>query len=384
MGPLYIGLMSGTSLDGLDAVLVELLDEGQRPRLIEALSRPIPHDLHTKLLALTAPGNDEIPRMGRIHVAFGRFSAELCLDLLRKANVAPTAVDAIGSHGQTIRHHPLDTPPFTLQVGDPNTLAQLTGITTVADFRLRDMAVGGEGAPLVPAFHAALLGYGEAPRALLNIGGMANLTLIPGGSEPVRGFDCGPGNILLDAWVQRHRQQPFDAGGAWGAGGSIHLPLLTALLAEPYFARTPPKSTGRELFNLAWLERQLAAHPPIAAQDVQATLCELTAQSISDALARFAPEYRALWVCGGGAYNNALMGRLSALSGIRVASTLELGVEPRWMEASAFAWLARETLFGRPGNLPAVTGADRPVILGGVYPGQGWRPPLQRLDNKKG
>jgi anhydro-N-acetylmuramic acid kinase len=279
-------------------------------------------------------------------------------------------IRALGSHGQTVRHHPAGAYPFTSQLGNPAVIAELTRITTVADFRARDVAAGGQGAPLAPGFHAAQFRSPAVDRVILNLGGIANITYLPSaGAQPVIGFDTGPGNTLIDQWTYRHRQQRFDRDGAWAATGRVSGALLERLLADPYFAMAPPKSTGREHFHLDWLQGHLAALGQVlAAQDVQATLLELTARSVARALTGFVPGVRELYVCGGGSHNRALMAALSErLPEMTLHTTEELGIHPDWVEAVAFAWLAHQTLEGLPGNLPSVTGARRPVILGAIY-----------------
>lgn len=364
-GELYVGLMSGTSLDGIDTVLVEL---AQSPRLIAARTFPLPDELRAQLLSLCLPGDDEIERMGQADRLLGLACAKAVNALLQSAAVPSAAVRAIGSHGQTIRHRPPGTrpQPFTLQIGDPTSIAQLTGITTVADFRRRDIAAGGHGAPLVPAFHRAVF-KGTHTRAIVNIGGIANVTLLPTDGVVI-GFDTGPGNTLIDAWISRHRGLAYDRDGAWAAGGRVVPDLLQGLLADGYFAAPAPKSTGREYFSAAWLDTHLAG---VTAEpvDVQATLVELTACSIAQAIAALEPAPYEVFVCGGGAYNGYLMTRLEALLHPRLlGSTAQLGIEPEWVEAAAFAWLAQQTLAGRPGNEPAVTGAADYCVLGAIYP----------------
>ena len=367
MAELFVGLMSGTSLDGIDAVLVDFGDD--RPRLIHALTHPLPDDLRQRLLTLCQPGDDEIERLGRADRDLGEELAVAVRRLLDASGVAAAEIRAIGSHGQTIRHRP--EAGFTLQIGDPNRIAQRCGITTVADFRRRDLAAGGQGAPLVPAFHAALFRSGEGDRVVLNLGGMANLTLLPGDpGVPVRGFDTGPGNVLMDLWAQRHLGRPLDENGAWAASGEVNEGLLARCLRDGYFHQPPPKSTGREHFNAAWLDAHLdeSDHSP-APQDVQATLCELTAVSVAEAVRDNLAGAGELLVCGGGAHNAYLLSRLRAhLAPMAVIPSDERGLPADWVEAVAFAWLARETLAGRPGNLPTVTGASEAVVLGGVYP----------------
>lgn len=368
MSELYIGLMSGTSMDAVDAVLVDL---SAMPRLLA--SHSLTHDpaLKARLLALAQPGPDELDRLGELDVELGRHFAACALALLAQAGVPATTVRAIGSHGQTVRHRPQGDFPFTLQIGDPNVIAETTGITVVADFRRRDMAAGGQGAPLVPAFHEALFRSTQEDRVVLNLGGIANISVLPASATAsVYGFDTGPANVLLDGWCFRHTGQAYDADGQWGRAGQVQPALLAALLAHPYFQRPAPKSTGREDFHLAWLETVLAEHDEtFTPVDVQATLTELTARSVAEAIQREHVARGRLLVCGGGAYNGFLLARLAALlPDMVVESTLAHGLPPTWVEATAFAWLAQRTLAGRPGNLPAVTGARGPRILGGIYP----------------
>lgn len=368
-GELYVGLMSGTSLDGIDAVLVEL---ESRPKLLAANTYPIAPSLRADLFALCQPGEDEIERMGRADRALGLELASAVNHLLHTAGVDACEVRAIGSHGQTIRHRPTlgshgTHHPFTLQIGDPTSIAHHTGITTVADFRRRDMAAGGQGAPLVPAFHRAVFG-GPRHRVIVNIGGISNITGLPT-EGAVTGFDTGPGNTLLDGWIQRHQDVTYDADGAWAARGQVLPELLAALLEEAFFAAPPPKSTGRELFNLPWLERHLHHAQDAFAIDIQATLAELTARAITQGIKSLPFEAHEVFVCGGGAYNHDLMVRLEAQLHPRIlASTAQLGIAPEWVEAVAFAWLAQQTLAGRPGNEPAVTGAEKYCTLGAIYP----------------
>lgn len=367
----YMGLISGTSLDAIDAALLDL--ESQPPRLLKAISHPLPDSLRNQLLALCQPGENEIQRLGETDSWLGESLAEAAQALLATAQLAPGEIRAIGSHGQTIRHLPRGPHGFSLQIGDPNRIAQQTGITTVADFRRRDLAAGGEGAPLVPAFHAAVFADAQIPRIILNLGGIANITVLTAG-HPVTGFDTGPANGLMDAWIQDQRQLPFDRDGAWAASGKLNQALLQQLLSEKYLQQSPPKSTGRELFNLGWLQAHLARLPrQLAAEDVQATLCEFSAVSISEAIRQFAnmaPDNAwELYVCGGGARNTRLMSRLEKLlAPVPLGTTATLGIDADWVEACAFAWLARQTLHHQAGNVPSVTGARQPAILGGIYP----------------
>lgn len=356
----YIGLMSGTSVDGVDAVAADFSDGGVKT--LGHVHVPFAAPLRGALQALMQSGTDEIERAGDASVSLVQVYADAVAALLAKTGLKPEQIAAIGAHGQTIRHRP--ERGFTTQLNAPAHLSELTGITVVADFRSRDVAAGGQGAPLVPAFHAAVF-QGDEPRAVVNIGGIANVTLLPpkGSSEPVRGVDTGPGNTLLDAWCERNTGKPFDEGGAWGATGRVDAALLARMLAEPYFTKPAPKSTGRELFNLAWLDAVLAAHDGAAAvklspEDVQATLVALTAQSIAQAV-----DGSAVFVCGGGVFNAGLMRGISS-----ARSTAEIGVDPMQVEALAFAWLARQCFNSEPGNMPAVTGAKGRRILGAVYP----------------
>jgi anhydro-N-acetylmuramic acid kinase len=367
MADYYIGLMSGTSMDALDAVLVDLSEA--TPHLEASLSHPLPPTLRQQLIALTTPGANEIERSAQADRELGRFSAKTIQTLLEQTSITASQITAIGSHGQTIRHSPDSSPSYTVQIGDGNTIAQLTGITTVTDFRRRDMVVGGQGAPLVPAFHSALYRDERKTRVILNLGGIANISILPRDPHlPVSGFDTGPANVLLDSWCQAQRGEPFDKNGAWASSGQILPEFLQTLLDDPYFQRSPPKSTGREYFNMDWLGPKLPANSNSA--DVQATLSELTARTIAEAITQYCPDSAELIVCGGGAYNADLMQRLQTnLPAMPVVSSGESGISPRWMEAMAFAWLAHQTLRGLPGNLPTVTGASKPVILGAIYPG---------------
>jgi anhydro-N-acetylmuramic acid kinase len=365
----YIGLMSGSSLDGIDAVLVSF--ESSPPHLLAHHVEPLDSHLVDELDALTRPGNDELARCCRADVLLGECFAKAVIALLENAGISKQHVRAIGSHGQTLRHSPDSDTPSTLQIGDPNIIAERTGLTTVADFRRRDMAAGGQGAPLVPAFHQAVLHDPAHDRIILNIGGIANITLLPAKPETViSGFDTGPGNALLDAWIKNQRNASYDRDGKWAASGKVHPELLTALLGEPYFFHAPPKSTGRDVFNLEWLADCWPSVAELPPQDVQATLLELTAVSIADAIRQTTPDPDQMLVCGGGVHNNTLMQRLKELlQDQQVFSTSEVGLDPDWVEAMAFAWLAKQTLAHQAGNLPAVTGAKHGVILGGIYSG---------------
>jgi len=361
---LYIGLMSGTSADGIDVALVDF--SAALPRLIATHYTPYSLEIREKILALCQKGEDEITRLGALDILLAKAFAKATNELLKAQSLSPEKIKGIGSHGQTIRHDPAH---FTIQIGDPNTIAAETGITTVADFRRKDIALGGQGAPLVPAFHQAIFADDKNNRVIVNIGGIANITLLPANQVPILGFDTGPGNVLLDMWIHRHQQKSRDEHGAWGAQGKVYPDLLACLLADPYFQLSAPKSTGREYFNLTWLEKYLSALPEkISPVDVQATLVELTAQSILIAIKQYIAEGEIL-ICGGGAHNHLLMTRLKMIAEPQfiLASTQQSGIDPDWVEAMAFAWLARQTLRQKPGNMPQVTGAKEAVILGGVY-----------------
>ncbi|GAB2499058.1 anhydro-N-acetylmuramic acid kinase [Pseudoxanthomonas sangjuensis] len=366
---LYLGLISGTSADGIDAALVRFSDGASEPQLQLVHGRTYAWDaaLRARLIELGQGGDAaSLDELGELDVQVARSFADAALRLVGEAGIEAAGVRAIGSHGQTIRHRPEARFPFTWQIGDGNVIAERSGIDTVADFRRRDVAAGGHGAPLMPAFHAAMLHSPGEDRAVLNLGGIGNLTLLPCAGD-VRGFDTGPANALLDAWCERHTGRAFDAGGAFAASGKVDEQLLARLLDEPWFALPPPKSTGREQFHLRWLESRLQGN--LAPVDVQATLLELSAATVADALRATQPETKRVMVCGGGVHNRALMSRLAAwLPGVVVESTAAHGLDPDYVEAMGFAWLARETLAGRPGNLPSVSGAKGLRVLGAVYP----------------
>lgn len=362
MPGLYVGLMSGTSLDGIDAVLSAPI--GKRFDIRAALYRRFSPRLRRDLLLLQTPGLDELRRAALAANELTRSYAAIVRSLLSRARVPASAVTAIGCHGQTIRHQP--GAGYTIQLVNGALLAELTGIDVVCDFRSRDIAAGGEGAPLAPAFHSAVFRRRDRARAVINIGGIANVTSLPA-RGPVRGFDSGPGNCLLDAWIAARRRLPFDRGGAWAASGQVAPHLLEKLLAEPYFHRRPPKSTGRETFNMKWLRRRLTGRE--RARDVQATLVELTARTVAQAVRIQCPHAQEVLVCGGGARNRTLVARLAALlPDRRVTVTDAFGIAAEHVEALAFAWLAREALRRKPANLPSVTGARGPCVLGAVYP----------------
>jgi len=369
---LYLGLMSGTSLDGIDAVLVDFgALQGGGIAVRAHRHSDFAAALRSELLALNSPGLDELERAELAANAVARAYADAVAGLLAQARIAPTDVVALGAHGQTVRHRPgaLDGTGYTTQLLNGALLAELCGIDVICDLRRRDVAAGGHGAPLAPAFHAAAFGVEGQSRAVLNLGGIANLTRLEGQVGSI-GFDCGPASCLLDAWCERHRGEPFDDRGQWGASGRVNSALLAGFLSEPYFALSPPKSTGRDLFHMAWLERHVAlASPRAPAVDVQATLAALTVRTVTDSVARHAPSARALYVCGGGALNDALLqGLARTLPGVVVTTTATLGVPVDQVEGAAFAWLAMRFTLRQPGNLPAVTGAKGPRLLGALYP----------------
>ncbi|SFC63346.1 anhydro-N-acetylmuramic acid kinase [Massilia yuzhufengensis] len=358
---LYIGLMSGTSLDGVDGVLADFADGAIRS--IAAAFTPFPAGLRSELMALQAASENELEREALAANGLALCYAECVRQLLPSAG-APVA--AVAVHGQTIRHRP--ELGFTRQTNNPALLAELTGVDVIADFRSRDIAAGGQGAPLVPAFHEAAFGKPGTARVVVNIGGIGNISMLHGDGR-VTGFDTGPGNVLMDLWIGRHLGKPYDEDGAWAAGGSVHQPLLQALLDEPYFRQPAPKSTGRDLFHDQWLNSKLADFGDVAPQDVMATLTRLTAVTIADAIRADNAAVDAIYVCGGGAYNATLLGEIgTALGGVKVESTAALGVAPNRVEALAFAWLGYRFVQREPGNLPAVTGARGPRILGALYP----------------
>lgn len=364
--------MSGTSVDAVDSAIVRCGPAGVQ--IVATHQHAIPPLMKQQIAAISHAGDNEIERMGVLDRELGQLFADATLQLLSSAEIPPDHITAIGSHGQTIRHRPPSGAPggrssFTLQIGDPNTIAEVTGITTVADFRRRDVAAGGEGAPLAPAFHAAAFANADVCRAIVNIGGIANATILTG-TELRMGFDTGPGNTLLDHWICRHQGHPYDRDGAWSEGGEANPALLEQLSKHPYFQQQGPRSTGKEAFNLAWLDAQLEQFSGVTAQDVQATLVDLTAASIMHAIKRCPYAITEVYICGGGSHNLDLMQRLSSLmTPATVASTAALGMDPDWVEAATFAWLASRTMDGLTGNSQAVTGATGARILGGVYRG---------------
>ena len=364
---LYLGLISGTSADGIDVALCSF---DPAPVLHAAATVRYPDALRQRILDLAqGDGRIALDELGTLDVEIARAFAVAALQLLQQHGLDASAVAALGSHGQTVRHRPDGDAPYTLQLGDPNVIAEATGITTVADFRRRDMAAGGQGAPLAPAFHAAMLGHSGTTRVVVNLGGIANITVLPGDvAKPIIGFDTGPANCLLDAWAEVHLGQPFDRDGAFATSGHVDSGLLARCLTDPYFELPPPKSTGREVFHASWLQRHLAA-ATIAPADVQATLLALSARTVAAAIRRHAPDARDVLVCGGGVHNPALLAALAAeLAPLPVRSVAARGIDPDFVEAMLFAWLARERLAGRPvADVARVTGARAARVLGAVY-----------------
>ena len=358
----YIGLMSGTSMDAVDAALVSF--QKKRAQLIETHSIPTPEKIKSSLQILLHNPHIPLSLLGETDTAMGKLFAEAALQLLSKTHISKNDIAAIGSHGQTLYHAPHGENPFTLQIGDPNIIAATSGITTVADFRRKDMALNGQGAPLAPAFHAYLFPRKKHNQWIVNIGGIANVTRIPANEqEEIIGFDIGPGNTLLDQWCEKHTGLPYDNRGEWAKQGRCDEKLLQQWLADAYFQKTHPKSTGREYFNLTWFSKNIDALKPV---DVQSTLTELTAKSIAFSVTN-TNNTGTIFICGGGAHNDYLIERLSALCHpLRVTTTAEMGIAPKWIEAMMFAWLAKQTLEKKPGNLPSVTGASQKAILGAV------------------
>ncbi|MEX2474308.1 anhydro-N-acetylmuramic acid kinase [Marinobacter sp.] len=360
----WLGLMSGTSMDGIDAVLVSFPDN--RVQIHAKHTTPYPDDIRQRLTQLSQ--NQGTPDdLGELDHIVGNLFAEAAESVIERADIDRSEIRAIGSHGQTVRHQPLGSAPFSLQIGDPNLITERTGITTIADFRRRDMAAGGQGAPLVPAFHKAFFSSPAENRCILNLGGIANISWLPKGpTEPVSGFDTGPANALLDAWCQDQTGRPYDDDGHWAQEGTVHQDLLADMLSDGYFSRAAPKSTGKEKFNLEWVKTLAHRHPEVSAEDIQRTLLELTVASIARQLPR-SPEMT-IFACGGGTRNTFLMRELKrTCSPFLMSSTAELGLDPQWVEPVAFGWLAKQTMAGLPGNLPEVTGARGERILGAVY-----------------
>ena len=368
---LYMGLMSGTALDGVDGVMLDFTDT-QVPQVVQYACAPFEPTLKIAMLALNRPGHNELHLAALAANDLVRVYAHVVETLLAQSKATPADIQAIGAHGQTVRHRPgeFDGTGYTLQLNNPALLAELTGITVIADFRSRDVAAGGQGAPLVPAFHQEMFaGLGNKHGAgvcVLNIGGISNISVL---GAPVIGFDCGPGNALMDYWCQLHTGQPYDADGQWAASGQVNQPLLQVLLAEPFLSKAPPKSTGRDLFNAPWLNQSLAQLPELSAVDIQTTLTEFTATSCAMSLNAYAKDCNKLIVCGGGALNGYLMQRLqSALPDVTVASSATYGLPPLQVEAAAVAWLERKTIRRETGSLKSVTGARGSRILGAIYP----------------
>ncbi|GAB2687219.1 anhydro-N-acetylmuramic acid kinase [Aliiglaciecola aliphaticivorans] len=368
MSNLYVGLMSGTSMDGVDVALVDF--SKIKPTIIDCQTYDYPPELARTLNSLCANSDNEVVTMGHADREVARVFASAVNDILLKNEISASKIAAIGSHGQTIRHHPTGDNGFTLQIGDPNSIAILTGIDVIADFRRKDIALGGQGAPLTPAFHQAVFRHSHHSRVILNIGGIANITYIPSDAkQSVLGFDTGPGNTLMDAWCQKHLNKAYDANGAWAAQGCHDSQLLQQLLKEPFFGLPAPKSTGRELFHLQWLEKHLIDFPnEVSKESVQATLSMLTACSIAQQINQL-DGVEEVFVCGGGAKNDFLMECLeNELVECDLHTTDMLGISPDSVEAVAFAWLAYAFNQDMPGNLPSVTGASRPAVLGGYFP----------------
>ena len=373
----FIGLMSGTSLDGADGVLVDF--SGGTLRVVVAATEQFDNSFRAELLALNTPTDNELHRAAQAGNQLAAVYARVVYQLLEHADehgISAAQIEAIGAHGQTVRHLPQRTSltsggaGYTIQLNNPSLLAELTGIAVVADFRSRDIAAGGQGAPLVPAFHQSVFGRTDRVVTVLNLGGIANLSVLPAqGKGQILGFDCGPGNALMDAWCQQHTGKPFDAGGAWAASGKLLPTLLASLLEEPYFSAPPPKSTGRDLFSMAWLAAKLAPFSAERPQDIQNTLTELTASACISCVMSYGKDSDELVVCGGGAFNTHLMERLqTGLPSMRVLSSDAHGLPPLQVEAAAFAWLARQAVSRQPGNFASVTGATGPRVLGAIYP----------------
>ena len=364
----YVGLISGTSVDGIDCVLVRFENNGT-VELVDSVFKSCPQQLREEILKLCTGKNIELEELGQVDVSLGKVFAEAVNELLEKTGIDASKVRAIGSHGQTVFHHPKGDSPFTLQIADPNIIAQLTGITTVADFRRRDMAVGGEGAPLAPLLHRNCFSSSEENRVVVNVGGISNITVLQKNGECLA-FDPGPANVLMDYWIGKHKGENYDANGDWAATGEANADLLELLLDEEYFLRPYPKSTGRELFNGPWLEQKLkdfSNTEELTAEDIQATLLEFTVASIAQDIENIlSPD--AIFVCGGGAHNKTFMDNLQyQFENCTVESTTVVGIDPDWVEAIAFAWMAQQTIDGKAIDTSAFTGATEPVILGGIY-----------------
>ncbi len=366
----YIGVLSGTSMDAIDVALVSFVSS--YPKILKTLSYPIPEAFRRHCLTLCQSGAGSIDDYGKLDAEAGEIFAKAVNRLLQDSEISPKHIRAIGSHGQTLRHRPEAIPPFTLQIGDPNIIAERTGIPTIADFRRRDIAAGGQGAPLAPAFHAAILGSEDEDRVIVNIGGISNITIL--NRDPTArliGFDTGPGNCLMDLWVRKHWKMAYDKDGIIAARGKVQTRLLEALLQDPFFDKSPPKSTGRDYFNESWLLKYINQTDqiiePFLPEDIQATLLYVTAYSLTNAILQNAPEKTAVYICGGGVHNIFLMQTLSHLLNRPVQSTDALGSSPDWIEATLFAWLAKQTMEGKSGNCPTVTGARHAIPLGGIF-----------------
>jgi anhydro-N-acetylmuramic acid kinase len=382
--PYYLGVLSGTSMDAVDVALVSFQSSDSKsaasnpnntiyPRIIKTLSYPIPEAFRNHCLMLCQSGKGSIDDYGKLDAEAGEIFAQAVNQILRKNNIPAKKIRAIGSHGQTLRHRPEANPPFSLQIGDPNIIAERTGIPTIADFRRRDIAAGGQGAPLAPAFHAAVFGSPIENRVIVNIGGISNITILHQDKHiPLIGFDTGPGNCLMDLWVKKHWKTAFDKDGLIAAAGTIQTDLLQNLMQDPFFSKALPKSTGRDYFNEVWLLEHLQrwselTNTNISNQDVQATLLSLTAQTLANAILQYAPEKAAVYICGGGVHNTFLIQTLNQLLARPIDSTETLGSPPDWIEAILFAWLAKQTLEGKSGNCPTVTGARHAIPLGGIF-----------------
>ncbi|MBE1301959.1 MAG: anhydro-N-acetylmuramic acid kinase [Alteromonadaceae bacterium] len=367
MNNYYVGLISGTSMDGVDTVIAEITSE--KVKTLAFKTFPYPNDLLAELKSLQKPASNEVYRLGKNDRNVGKHFADCVNALLAETNLKPADITLVGSHGQTVRHHPNGDSGFSVQLGDANTIASMTNIDVVADFRKKDIALGGQGAPMVPAFHKAVFADERESRVVLNIGGIANITYLPA-NEPnnVMGFDTGPGNGLMDAWCKLHTGKEYDDNGQWAATGQCHYPLLKSLLSLPYFKSQAPKSTGQEQFNLEWLQQLLMVQAEeLSPEDVQATLVHLTSTSIADQV-KALDKVDAVYVCGGGAHNGQLMQALAdALPNVKITNTQEIGISPDAVEAIAFAWLAYAYEHDLPGNVPAVTGASREAVMGGLF-----------------
>lgn len=362
----YIGLLSGTSMDAIDAAIIDFSSDS--PLIINTHSHPIPKDLQDKTRVLYTSGDNEIEQLGQLDIEWGNLFGQAVIRLLAQSNCTRDKIIAIGSHGQTIRHHPHGKTPFTLQIGDPNTIATLSGINTVADFRRMDIACGGQGAPLAPAFHRHLFQDKDHDTFVINIGGISNITYIPSNSRlPIIGYDTGPGNTLMDAWSRRHLNRPYDENGAWAMQGKVNLTLLSQLLTDPYFSQLPPKSTGPEYFHLNWI-----GNDDSAPENIQRTLLELTAQTISQEVIRLRKtNHTRVLICGGGARNHALLERLETILGacFSIETTDQHGIASDWLEAMLFAWLAKMRIEETALDLSHITGSTQKKVLGGLFLG---------------